>query len=75
MKSLTWRANGEANSYVLLDETGNWVASILMNGEQTLEQQKQFMNNLGEHDERTIEEAGLRSNGTYIKHRGIRKDV
>lgn len=31
---LTVRANGDANSYALLDENGQWFMSMLVNGEQ-----------------------------------------
>ena len=31
---LTVRANGDANSYALLDDNGNWFMSLLVNGQQ-----------------------------------------
>ena len=31
---LTVRANGDANSYALLDDKGHWFMSLLVNGEQ-----------------------------------------
>lgn len=33
-RHLTFRANGDANSYALLDDTGNWFMSLLVNGQQ-----------------------------------------
>lgn len=37
---LTVRANGDANSYALLDDKGNWFMSIQMSGEQMQEKQE-----------------------------------
>lgn len=37
---LTVRANGEANSYTLLDYQGKWFMSLLMNGEQITARQE-----------------------------------
>lgn len=37
--ALTFRAQGEANSYVLL-QGGDWFAHVLMNGEMTVPQQE-----------------------------------
>lgn len=36
---ISYRANGDANSYALLDERGHWWLSVLMNGEQLTSQQ------------------------------------
>lgn len=47
MSSLTYRANGDANSYTLLDvDTGRWFMSLLNNGEQTTPQQEANMQRL-----------------------------
>ena len=37
---LTVRANGDANSYALLDDKGRWFMSMLVNGEQMTELQE-----------------------------------
>lgn len=37
---LTVRANGDANSYALLDDNGHWFMSVLMNGEQMTARQE-----------------------------------
>ena len=34
-KNWTYRANGDANSYTIFDGKGNWVTTILLNGEFT----------------------------------------
>ena len=36
---IEFRPNGEANSYALVDETGNWWLSLIMNGKQVTERQ------------------------------------
>jgi len=40
MTRLTYRANGDANSYALLDDTGNWFMSLQLNGQQMEAQQE-----------------------------------
>lgn len=37
---LTFRENGEANSYALLDDQGRWFMSLLLNGEQVTARQE-----------------------------------
>lgn len=43
---LTVRANGDANSYALLDDTGNWLMSVLHNGEALEAKQLATLNRL-----------------------------
>lgn len=37
---ITFHANGDANHYALIDDTGNWWMSLLMNGEQITARQE-----------------------------------
>lgn len=46
MTRLTYRANGDANSYALLDDTGNWFMSLLLNGRQMDAQQEASLRRL-----------------------------
>lgn len=39
-----WKAQGDANEYVLLDEIGHWIASIKLNGEMSVAVQEEFLN-------------------------------
>lgn len=41
----TWKAQGDANEYVVLDG-GKWVAAIRLNGEMTVARQEQVMNGI-----------------------------
>jgi len=43
---LTVRANGDANSYALLDYKGQWRMSLLLNGQQMTEAQQENMRRL-----------------------------
>lgn len=43
---LTVRANGDANSYALLDDKGHWFMSMLVNGEQMTERQEANLHRL-----------------------------
>jgi len=43
---LTVRENGDANSYALMDETGNWLMSLLHNGQQVTETQQENLRRL-----------------------------
>ncbi len=43
---LTVRANGDANSYALLDDKGQWFMSMLVNGEQMTERQEANLHRL-----------------------------
>lgn len=43
---LTVRANGDANSYALLDDKGHWFMSVLMNGEQMTARQEANLHRL-----------------------------
>lgn len=38
----TWKAQGEANSYCILQD-GNWVAAVLMNGEMSDARQERHL--------------------------------
>ena len=41
-------AEGEANTYRLLNVGGNWIASIHLNGEMSVAQQEEFMTQMVE---------------------------
>lgn len=43
---LTFRENGDANSYALLDDTGNWLMSLLHNGQQATDTQRENLRRL-----------------------------
>lgn len=43
---LTFRANGDANSYALIGDDGRWWMSVLMNGEQMTERQESNLRRL-----------------------------
>lgn len=43
---LTVRENGDANSYALVDDTGNWLLSLLHNGQQLTETQRENLRRL-----------------------------
>lgn len=43
--SITWKAQGDANFYTLLDD-GHWLARVQLNGELTITQQEAIMNRL-----------------------------
>lgn len=43
---LTFRENGDTNSYALLDDTGNWLMSLLHNGQQLTDTQRENLRRL-----------------------------
>lgn len=43
MAELIWKAQGDANEYVLLDQPSHWVAAIKVNGEWHVHKQEALM--------------------------------
>jgi len=43
---ITVRENGEANSYAILDDKGQWLLSLLHNGQQVVETQRENLRRL-----------------------------